>query len=201
VLDPKMRGAIQSLLAGAEAGPVYEAAILRNHDLYMRDRPLLAVLPQPVTFPDRVILSEASFFADGSGFFRSYRAPVGVKASAQPPIHVSAKYYPALEADGTRAFREAVLGVDADFTATLADFGNKVCSGTACTVPATMTIRGDVHLTRWPHAIVPSAPANLIAQISPPPPALPDVLQQPDGSTPPQPGAIDATGNPSPGTN
>jgi hypothetical protein len=52
---------------------------------------------------------------------------------------------------------------------------------------------GEPHLTTWRHAVVPSAPANLVAQISPPPAtAPPNVL---NGSTPPT-GQIDATGQP-----
>ena len=200
VQNAKMRAAISATLAAAEAGPVYETATAAGRDLFLRIRPLLAVAPQPATSPDRVIESEASFFSDGSGIVRGFRAPVGT--AAPMPIHVAVKFLPALEGDGQKAFRENALGVDADFTATLADLGNKVpCAGT-CPPPAPMVIRGEAHLTTWRHAVVPSAPANLIAQISPPPPA-PDVLQ--DGATqqaPDSSGAIDATGNPSvPDTN
>jgi hypothetical protein len=192
VLDPKIRGAIAALLAGAEAGPRYEALVAKYHDLFLRDRPLMALTPQPVAFPDRIIESEASFFSDGSGFFRSIRAPASTATNGA--IHVAAKFYPILTADGQKAFRDTVLGVDADFTATLADLGNRLpCPPAGCPAAAPIVIKGEVHLTRWPHAIVPSAPAGLIARISPPPPALPDILQDPQ-TAPQQPGSIDASG-------
>jgi hypothetical protein len=189
VLDPKMRGAIHNLLAAAQNGPVFDTAVTAQHDLFMRDRPMLALTPLPTAYPDRIIESEASFFPDGSGMLRGLRAPVGVANPAMAAIHVSAKYYPVMTGDGEKAYRDTVLGVDADFTMTLADLGNKIaCPVTGCAAPVAPVINGQVHLTRWPHAIVPSAPANLIAQISPPPPPLPDILQNP--------GAIDASGTP-----
>jgi hypothetical protein len=113
------------------------------------------------------------------------------------------KYYPGIDADGKKAFRDAVLGVDADFSATLADLGNKVScptAGCAASQPsATIKLLGEAHLTRWPHAIVPTAPANLVALISPPP-ALPDILNDsypPQTQPPAVPSpAIDASGGP-----
>jgi len=210
VQNTKMRGAISALLAGTQAGPAYEAITAKQRDLFLRDRTMLALALQPITFPDRVIASEATFFADGSGYFRTIRAPVQPPAAPmlntttvkppQPPIHIAAKFYPAVEGDGQKAFRSAVLGVDADITATLADLGNKVpCPPTGCAPAAPVMVKGDIHLTRWPHAIVPSAPASLIVQISPPP-LLPDILQDPStnpapptGTTLAPPAIIDAS--------
>lgn len=200
VQNGKMRAAISAALAGAEAGPVYETVTSAGRDLFLRIRPLMAVAPLPANGSDRIIESEASFFSDGSGIVRGFRAPVGTAAAM--PIHVSAKFLPALEADGQKAFRENALGVDADFTATLADLGNKVpCATSTCPPPAPIAVRGEVHLTTWAHAVVPSAPANLIAQISPPPPPppAPDILQDNGAVVPPdssQPGSINATGQP-----
>lgn len=192
IQNAKMRAAISATLAGAEAGPVYETATSAGRDLFLRIRPAMAVAPQPAAGPDRIIESEASFFSDGSGIVRGFRAPVGT--AVVMPIHIAAKFLPALEADGQKAFRENALGVDADFTATLTDLGNKVpCTG-SCPPPAPMVLRGEAHLTTWPHAVVPSAPANLIAQITPPPAPPTEVL--PDNTTPAAggQGSIDATG-------
>jgi hypothetical protein len=196
VQNTKMRGAVSALLAGAEAGVPYEAVTAKNRDLFLRDRPAMALTPQPVTYPDRILEAEGSFYADGSAIVRSLRAPVGVANPAMAAIHVAAKFYPALDSDGQKAFREAVLGVDADFTATLSDLGNKVpCPVAGCTATqpaAPIALKGDVHLTRWPHAVAPSATPALIAQISPPP-TLPDILQ--DGTQQAPSAAIDATGD------
>jgi hypothetical protein len=193
VQSAKMRGAIGAALAASEAGPPYEAVTAKSRDMFLRDRPMLALTPQPVTFPERVIEMEASFFSDGSGFFRLIRAPVGVTNPVLAEVHTSAKFYPAIQGDGQRAYRAPVIGIDADFNATLADFGDRAsCPVAGCTASqptAPITLKGEVHSTRWPHAVVPSAPANLIAQISPPPP-LPDILQN---NPPPQnaPGGVD----------
>jgi hypothetical protein len=184
IQNSKMRAAVSALLAGAEAGAPYEAVTAKTGDLFLRDRPAMALTPQAVAYPDRILEAEGSFYADGSGIVRSLRAPVGVANPAMAAIHVAAKFYPALGSDGQKAFREAVLGVDADFTATLSDFGNKMpcpiagCRAVQPTSP--IALKGAIHLTRWPHAVAPSATAALIAQISPPP-TLPDVLQ--DGQT------------------
>ncbi len=178
LVNSKMRGAVSALLTATLASGPYEAATGHGRDMFLHDRPMLALTLGPIAAPDRVIQTEASYFPDGSGFARLLRAPVGMSAAL--PIHVGVKYYPALEGDGRKAFRAAVLGVDADFIATLADFGNKVpCPPAGCaSPPIPVSLKGDAHLTRWPHAIVPSAPPGLIAQISPPPvlPPLPDIL-------------------------
>jgi hypothetical protein len=180
VVNAKVRGAVSALLSGSLAAAPYESLTAKNRDAFLRDRPMLALNAQPVDESARVIETEASFYPDGSGFYRIVRATVG-PGSAPAPLHVAAKFYPALESDGQKAFRAAVLGVDADFTASLADLGNKIACPTAgCSAAnpsATVTLNGELHLTRWPHAVVPSAPANLIAQIAPP--ALPDILQTP----------------------
>jgi hypothetical protein len=190
--NTKMRASISAALAGAEAGPVYEAATAASRDLFLRIRPGMAIAPQPTAAPDRIIELEASFFSDGSGIVRGIRAPVGA-VNVTTPIHVSAKFLPALEGDGKRAFRENAVGVDADFAATLGDFGNKLpCPPGGCPPSAPIVIKGDLHLTTWRRAVVPSAPANLIAQISPPPP-LPPILQDPLEQPAP---SIDATGTP-----
>jgi hypothetical protein len=135
---------------------------------------------------------EASFFPDGSGFYRILRAPIG--ATVAMPTHVAAKFYPALQSDGQRAFRSAVLGIDADFSASLQDMGIRLsCPASACAAQKPtppMALTGELHITRWPHAVVPSASQALIAAIAPPPPPLPDVLNdQPQSPNPLQPPA------------
>src|SRR6185312_2766057 len=94
VQNPKISGAVSALLAGAEAGAHYEAITARGRDLFMRDRPMLSVAPQPVSYPDRIVEMEASFFSDGSGFLRVIRAPVGVTNPAMATIRVSSKFFP-----------------------------------------------------------------------------------------------------------
>jgi hypothetical protein len=195
VVNTKMRSAVSALLSGSLAAVPYESLTAKNRDAFLRERPMLALTAQPVEEAGRVIEMEASFYPDGSGFYRLVRASVGASA-ATAPVHVAAKYYPALESDGKKAFRAAVLGIDADFHATLADLGIKIACPTAgCSAAqplSPVSLDGELHLTRWPHAVVPSAPPNLIAQIAPPPPPLPDILNMPypppnGPAVPPQP--------------
>ncbi|HEY1837824.1 MAG TPA: hypothetical protein VGG36_09220 [Rhizomicrobium sp.] len=186
VQNAKMQGAIAAALADAKDGEAYEAAIAKGHDLFLRARPMLALTLDPLA--GRIAESEASFFADGSGFVRILRAATGNTAAT--PVYLGAKFYPAIKGDGQKAFRDSVIGVDADFTATLASLGEgPVCR--ACPPPTPVRLSGEPHSTIWHHAVVPSAPANLIAQISPPP-AASKVLND----RPTSPGQIGASGQP-----
>jgi hypothetical protein len=188
VQNSKMQSAISAALGDAKGGEAYQDAVSKGHDLFLRKWPMLALNLDPLA--GRIVESEASFFPDGSGFVRILRAATG--GTVATPVYLTAKFYPALKGDGQKAFRDSVLSVDADFTATLASLGEGPVCHTGCPAAVPVKLDGEPHLTTWRHAVVPSVPASLVAQISPQAAAPPTVLND----TPQPGGKIDATGHP-----
>jgi len=115
--------------------------------------------------------AKATFYRDGSGYVRSFRAQIPATDLASTPLRVSDKYFSPVQSDGVKVYRAAIVEVDSDIQIAFADLEARYgCDLSACK-PAhgPAPVSNGNHLIKWSRVLVAAVPAQLLAQIAPPP--------------------------------
>jgi hypothetical protein len=115
--------------------------------------------------------AKATFYRDGSGYVRSFRAQIPATDLASTPLRLSDKYFSAVQSDGVKVYRAAIVEVDSDIQIAFADLEMRYgCDLSACK-PArgSAPVSNGNHLIKWSRVLVAAVPAQLLAQIAPPP--------------------------------
>lgn len=117
--------------------------------------------------------ARATFFRDGSGYVRSFRAQIPATDLVSTPLRVSDKYFAPVQSDGVKVYRTAIVEIDSDVQIAFADLETRYGCDLAACKPAHLArpISNGNHFIKWTHVLVAAVPAPLLAQIAPPPTA------------------------------
>lgn len=202
-LDRKSRAQVLKSMAGAQAiAPAAPSLVPAGamDTIVPSGSPPPAVLPAEqvaglkVTNPQAtgaVSQAKATFYRDGSGYVRSFRAQIPATDLASTPLRVSDKYFSPVQSDGVKVYRAAVVEVDSDIQIAFADLEMRYgCDLSACKPPhGSAPVSNGNHLIKWSRVLVAAVPAQLLAQIAPPPaPSPPPSGAAPSTVVPPAPG-------------
>jgi len=121
-----------------------------------------------------LMATRAVFFADGSGWVRTLRAPSLPAGAAPSPMRLADRYVSAIRSDGTHAWRDSTIEIDSDVQLRLADLDTRTrCApGTLCHPHGPAASPSCIHFIRWGPQTIAAVPPSLLAQLAPPPPVV-----------------------------
>jgi hypothetical protein len=121
-----------------------------------------------------LMATRAVFFADGSGWVRTLRAPALPAGTAPVPMRLADRYVPAIRSDGARAWRDSAVEIDSDVQLRLADLDTRTrCApGTLCHPHGPAASPSAIHFIRWGPQTIAAVPPSLLAQLAPQPPVV-----------------------------